>query len=71
MSNNVELLHKHFVSETLNDIHDESQIIKKGDVVDITNYNVNNCTFTIKSVNNKIQIDENDLRFMHKVEESE
>lgn len=71
MTNNVELLNKHFVSEDLNDINDRSQVIKKGDVVDITNYNVNNCTFTIKSVNNKIQIDENDLRFMHKVEESE
>lgn len=71
MTNNVELLNKNFVSEDLNDINDQSQVIKKGDVVDITNYNVNNCTFTIKSVNNKIQIDENDLRFMHKVEESE
>jgi len=71
MTNNVELLNKHFVSEDLNDINNRSQVIKKGDVVDITNYNVNNCTFTIKSVNNKIQIDENDLRFMHKVEKSE
>lgn len=71
MTNNVELLNKNFVSEDLNDINDQSQVIKKGDVVDITNYNVNNCTFTIKSVNNKIQIDENDLRFMHKIEESE
>lgn len=71
MTNNVELLNKHFVSEDLNDINNRSQVIKKGDVVDITNYNVNNCTFTIKSVNNKIQIDENDLRFMHKVDESE
>lgn len=67
----IDLQNKHFVSEDLKDFYDESKIIKKGDIVEIINYNINNCTFEIQSVNNTIKIDENDLKFMHKVKKSD
>lgn len=71
MPNVIDLQNKHFVSEDLKDIYDESKVIKKGDIVEIINYNINNCTFEIQSVNNTIKIDENDLKFMHKVKKSD
>lgn len=71
MPNVIDLQNKHFVSEDLKDVYNESKIIKKGDIVNIINYNINNCTFEIQSVNNTIKIDENDLKFMHKVKKSD
>ena len=70
MSNIVDLQSSHFVKENLTDVYDNSKIIKKGDIIDILEYNINNCTFKIKSINNTITINEEALRFLQKVKQS-
>lgn len=71
MSNVVDLQSSHFVKENLTDVYDNSKVIKKGDIIDILNYNINNCTFKIKSINNSITIHEDTLRFLQKVKPSD
>lgn len=70
MSNIIDLQSSHFVKENLTDVYDNSKIIKKGDIIDILEYNINNCTFKIKSINNTITINEEALRFLQKVKQS-
>ena len=70
MSNIIDLQNSHFVKEQLTDVYDNSKIIKKGDIIDILEYNINNCTFKIKSINNTITINEETLRFLQKVKQS-
>lgn len=71
MSNIVDLQSSHFVKENLTDVYNNSKVIKKGDIIDILNYNINNCTFKIKSINNTITIHEDTLRFLQKVKQSD
>lgn len=71
MSNVVDLQSSHFIKENLTDVYDNSKIIKKGDIIDILEYNINNCTFKIKSINNTITINEEALRFLQKVKQSD
>lgn len=71
MSNIIDLQSSHFVKENLTDVYDNSKIIKKGDIIDILEYNINNCTFKIKSINNTITINEEALRFLQKVKQSD
>ena len=71
MSNIIDLQNSYFVKEQLTDVYDNSKIIKKGDIIDILEYNINNCTFKIKSINNTITINEEALRFLQKVKQSD
>lgn len=71
MSNVVDLQSSHFVKENLTDVYNSSKVIKKGDIIDILDYNINNCTFKIKSINNTITIHEDTLRFLQKIKQSD
>ena len=71
MSNVADLQSSHFVKENLTDVYNSSKVIKKGDIIDILDYNINNCTFKIKSINNTITIHEDTLRFLQKVKQSD
>ena len=71
MSNVVDLQSSHFVKENLTDVYNSSKVIKKGDIIDILDYNINNCTFKIKSINNTIMIHEDTLRFLQKIKQSD
>ena len=71
MTNNVRMCGYHFVTKDLTDIKN-LDVFKKGEIVVIESYNVNNCTFKISSTNVKksIVIDEDDLKHLYFIEDT-